>query len=70
MELRAISQSIFLIQSTLFLWTWKAGVIHLPQEHFLPENITSPILTSHLGHLNFSSFSNSYVLYQLGASIK
>ena len=54
-KLNKFHKILFFMQSTLFLCTWNAGVIHLLHEHFFPENMTSPIFVSHFGHLNLSS---------------
>jgi hypothetical protein len=44
------------MRSTFWWCTWMAGVSHCRQEHFLPDQITSPILTLHLGQLSLVSF--------------
>lgn len=56
------SSSVF-ISSTLFLWIWKAGVIHLPQEHCSPYQLKEPNLALHLGHRSWkeSKFPTSFV---------
>lgn len=55
--------SIF-VSSTRFLWIWRAGVTHLPQEHCSPHQLKEPSLALHLGqrswnkaHVSWQSFA-------------
>lgn len=52
--------SIF-VSSTLFLWIWRAGVTHLPQEHCSPHQLKEPSLALHLGQ---RSWNKAYVSWR------